>query len=232
MRISPSEVHIQDPDFYDDLYKKPYEKPEKLKYRFSNPEATFQTPEFQLHKIRRAALNPFFSQKKIAEYSPAIQKRLDRLSERLDEEYEGEDRVLNLNDMWGCLTTDTIIAYCFEREYHFIEEPDFKSEFAQAISDLMDGVHVVSQFTWLPSFFQTLPDSTVVAMNPTMKTVLKFNNVSHLRAAYCKHNVDGSLVANETSSRRSRKQQRLLTGQNARYGIQRSTALQSPAQRD
>ncbi|KAG8525631.1 uncharacterized protein KY384_009275 [Bacidia gigantensis] len=179
VRISPSEVHIQDKDFYSELFRLPYDKPRKLQYRFSNPTATFQTPDFRTHKNRRAALNPFFSQKKIAEYAPAIQKRVDRLTDRLKAEYAGKDRVLHLNDAWGCLTTDTIIAYCFEREYHFTESPDFKSDFAQAISDLMDGVHMVTQFPLLPRIFQSLPDSMVIAMQPGMKSVVNFNNVSH-----------------------------------------------------
>lgn len=127
--------------------------------------------------MRRAALNPFFSQKTILGYSPSIQKRIDRLCERIKTEYAGQNRPLNLVDAWSCLTTDVIIDYCFERDYHFMEKPNFRSDFAKAIEDLMDGVHVVSQFPWLPKFFQTLPDSVVIAMQPGMKTVLDFNNV-------------------------------------------------------
>lgn len=177
MRISPSEVHIQDAEFYEVLYKKPYEKLDRLKNRFNNCLATFSTVDYTLHKHRRAALNPFFSQKKIAEYSPVIANHVERLCERFATEYAGRHRPLVLNDVWGCLTSDTVVGYCFEREYHFIEEPDFKSRFPQAMTDLVDGVHLVTQFSWLSLVFQSLPDWLVGAIQPSMKSVISFNNV-------------------------------------------------------
>ena len=177
VRISPSEVHIEDAEFYEVLYRKPYEKLHRLKHRFNNSLATFSTPGYDLHKNRRAALNPFFSQRKITDYSPVIQDHIERLCSRMQGEYAGKNRPLVLNDVWGCLTSDTVVGYCFEREYHFIDEPDFKASFPQAMEDLVNGVHWVTQFPWLSTLFQTLPDPLVGALQPSMKSVIDFDNV-------------------------------------------------------
>lgn len=185
VRISPSEIHIQDSEYYEVLYKKPYEKLHRLKHRFNNSLATFSTPDYALHKNRRAALNPFFSQKRIAEYSPVIQGHVERLSERFAAEFQGKRRILVLNDVWGCLTSDTVVGYAFEREYHFIEEPTFQSEFPQAMTDLVDGVHLVTQFPWMSTLFQNLPDWIVGAMSPGMKSVLRFNAVRSTIVPLC-----------------------------------------------
>ena len=180
MRISPSEVHIQDPDFYENVYRLPYEKLHRLKHRFNNSLATFSTVDYNLHKTRRAALNPFFSQRKITEYSPVIQEHIQRLCSRIENEYAGNSRPLVLNDVWGCLTSDTVVGYCFERSYHFIDEQNFKASFPIAMEDLVNGVHYVTQFPWLSTTFQTLPGWILAALQPSMKSVIDFNNVGSL----------------------------------------------------
>ena len=123
-------------------------------------------------------MNPFFSQRRIADHAPIIQRNVDRLCQRLESEFQSQNRPLVLNDMWGCLTSDTVVSYCFERDYNFIEDPNFHAEFPQAMVDLVEGVHIVTQFTWISTLFQSLPDSVVGFMQPSMKSVIDFNNVS------------------------------------------------------
>ncbi len=123
-------------------------------------------------------MNSILSQKKIAEHAPVIQDHVNTLCNRLANKYAGKNRVLILNDLWGCLTSDTVVGYCFERSYHFIEEPDFKASFPTATEDLVDGVHYVTQFPWLSSLAQNLPDSIVGFLSPPMRSVSDFNNVS------------------------------------------------------
>ena len=178
VRISPSEVHIRDSEYYEEFYRKPYDKLERLKDRFDNAEAAFSTPDHGLHRMRRAALNPFFSPRKIAEHAPVIQRHIDRICDRIANEYAGKERVLVLNDAWGCLTSDTVVGYCFEKSYHFIDRPDFKATFPRAIKELQNGMHYVTQFSWLPTIFEIVPDSILGFLQPAMKSVIDFKNVS------------------------------------------------------
>ena len=180
VRIAPNEIHIQDSEFFEDLYatSRPSDKLKSLEHRFNNRLSTFATPKHSLHRQRRAALNPFFSKRKILAHTPIIQKHVDRLCERLADEYAGKDRILVMNDMWGCLTSDTVVGYCFERSYHFVDEPDFRSLFPDAMTDLVNGVHVVTQFPWMIAMVNCLPDSAVKFLQPAMASVIQFNTVS------------------------------------------------------
>ncbi len=60
VRISPYEVHVQDPDFYDQLYSRSgrRDKYAWLKERLGDPHSLFSTSNHDLHRVRRAALNP------------------------------------------------------------------------------------------------------------------------------------------------------------------------------
>lgn len=83
-----------------------------------------------------------------------------------------------MDDMWGCLTSDTIVEYCFDRSYRFIELPDFRAFFIDAMNDLLNGVHVVTQFPWIVPMMNCFPDSVIKKLQPAMASVTNFNNVS------------------------------------------------------
>ena len=180
VRISPDEVHIQDSDFYHTIFNSSLklDRLKRLQYRFNNPTATFATPKHETHQLRRTALNPFFSTRKMSLHAPVIQKRVTRLCDRLQKEYAGSGRVLVMDDMWGCLSSDTIVEYCFDRSYRFIELPDFRAFFVDAMNDLVNGVHVVTQFPWIMPIVNCLSDSVVKKLQPAMASVMNFNNVS------------------------------------------------------
>lgn len=182
MRISPDEVHIQDSEYFDTLFSnsQKLDKLQRLKNRFGSPNSGFATPEHELHRWRRSALNPFFSTSKIALQSPFIQKRADRICDRLHKEYAGSGRILVLDDMWGCLTSDTIVDYLFDRSYRFLESLDFRATFIDAVKDHKREIHVVTQFPWIMATFNCLPDSVIKKLQPGMRSIIDFHNVSIL----------------------------------------------------
>ena len=182
MRISPDEVHIQDSVYFHTLFSnsQKLDKPKRLEHRFNNPRAAFATPEHELHRLRRSALNPFFSTREIALQSPVIQNRVNRLCDRLQKEYAGSGRILVMDHMWGCFTSDIIVEYCFNRSYRFLESPDFRASFIDAMKDLTKQVHIITQFPWIMAIVNCLPDSVVKTLQPEMRSVIDFSNVSIL----------------------------------------------------
>ena len=177
IRINPTELHIQDSEFYETLYSgtRPADKLQRLEHRFNNPTSSFATVKHHTHRIRRAALNPFFSKRKIASHSPAIQQRMNRLCGRLARQYLHTDQVLNLDSMWGCWTSDIIVDYCFERDYHFADQPRFRAFFTDAMVDLLDPVHFVTQFPWAIKLVNLLPELVTKILQPGMASVIQFN---------------------------------------------------------
>ncbi|KAF6815012.1 cytochrome P450 [Colletotrichum plurivorum] len=180
IRINPWELHIQDSSFYDVLYSgsQHSSKLQTLAHRFNSPDSAFSTVDHSKHRRRRAALNPFFSRRKIAEHQPAIQRMMHRLTDRVAREYLGGGKVLRADHMWGCWTSDIINDYAFDKPHNFLDAPDFHASYTDAMVDLLEPVHYVTQFPLATNLFKMLPLTWVKAMSPQMGTVLDFNNFS------------------------------------------------------
>ncbi|KAH7032184.1 putative P450 monooxygenase [Macrophomina phaseolina] len=177
VRINPDELHIQDSAWHETMYSasRPVRKPEKLATRFGNPLSAFAATDHATHRLRRAALNPFFSRRKVAEHEGQIQRTMDRMLARLEREFAGAGRVVSLNKMWGSLTSDTIMAFAFERQTNLVDGPDFESPLNEAMADLLEPVHWVTLVPALGRLLQALPDALAVWLQPAMASVVRFN---------------------------------------------------------
>ena len=109
IRISPMEVHIQDPDFYDEIYTGATRKRDKWDFVCRShgvPESAFGTSKHELHRSRRAALNPFFAKQKVRNLQPRIEDVVKSLLGRF-EEFAVSKRPLPLSDAFAALTYGT-----------------------------------------------------------------------------------------------------------------------------
>lgn len=147
VRINPHELHVNDPDFYDEIYVGPARRTHKWAWSANmfgyveNPpcqrpiaeppssssstsQAAVGTTDHDLHRLRRSALNPFFSKRSVARLEPVIQANVDRLCQRLADS-SGTGQPVNLSDAFTCLAADVIGSYAFGQSYGFLETPDF-----------------------------------------------------------------------------------------------------------
>jgi cytochrome P450 len=87
VRISPHEVHISDPDFYDTLYASTsHNRKDRWSwYTFGVglPVSTLATQETALHRKRRGAMANFFSRGKVVKLQPVVEERARTLTEKL-----------------------------------------------------------------------------------------------------------------------------------------------------
>lgn len=77
-----------------------------------------------MHRLRRAALNPYFSKTSVGRLEETIQSNVDLLQSRL-RVILGTGRPVNLSDAFTCLSADVIGSYAFGKSYGFLESPDF-----------------------------------------------------------------------------------------------------------
>lgn len=88
VRIGPNEVHILDPEFYHVLYTTGKEKRHKNYFAlggFGLPDAVLGTVDHDVHRMRRAALAPYFSTKAIGGMEPVVLEKLEMLAWRIGE---------------------------------------------------------------------------------------------------------------------------------------------------
>jgi hypothetical protein len=186
VRINPTELHVDDPEFYDVVYatNKAYDKMDFWTYRFNMPLATFGTADSDKHKIRRAAIAPFFARNKIREQNSYIQKVVDRISHRLATEYAGTAKVVDLVHMWGSMTSDVIAEVVFARPRHYVDYPDFKSDFTVALSDMVFSAHIMTHFGFILTIMNSLPNWFVKLTVPPIKSVVEFREVRSRPSAF------------------------------------------------
>ncbi|KEY64672.1 hypothetical protein S7711_02872 [Stachybotrys chartarum IBT 7711] len=179
VRINPFELHIDDADFYETIYSfnNKIDKMDDFQYRFNIPNATFSTPGAALHRLRRSALNPFFSLGRIRERSPQIQAHFDNISNRLSVEFADTDKIINLADMWACFSTDTVMEIAFARTSRLWSLPDFKSPLVFALQQKSEWTHVTLHFDWILLLISSLPNWLVKRMVAPMKPLLEFREV-------------------------------------------------------
>ncbi|KAK2028120.1 cytochrome P450 [Colletotrichum zoysiae] len=176
VRINPDELHIDDPDFYDTLYptSKPYDKLQRIENRFGIPGATFATARHELHKMRRAAIGPFFAKSKVREQAGDIQELMNTISRRLAAEYAGTDRVLNLHDVWRCFAADNIMDLVFGSPLDLHLSPDFRAPFTRAISRVAEYSHVTRYLPILGPVTDILPYSLAKKLFRPFKPIIAY----------------------------------------------------------
>jgi hypothetical protein len=177
IRIRPDEVHISDPDFYNELYTTTaaFQKPDDWRYRFGYGTALFDTVDHDHHNRRKAPLAAFFSRSKILEFSGVIQAETDKLVHRIKEEFKGQ--VVCVNEAFDALTMDIISFYSFGLSYHSIDYPNLEAPFNAVTEDVARMVHIAGHFPWILTILKALPQSLVASMSPPMKKIFKFQEV-------------------------------------------------------
>jgi cytochrome P450 len=115
IRISPYELHINEPDYYDELYSfsKPRKKYAWMLAPFSLPGATFSIIDHKHHHMRRAAMAPFFSKQSVNRLEPMLSYMVEKLCKRI-EEFRASGQPVPIRSLYMCLTTDLITFVCFE----------------------------------------------------------------------------------------------------------------------
>ncbi|EON70045.1 hypothetical protein W97_09313 [Coniosporium apollinis CBS 100218] len=175
VRISPHELHISDPEYYEELYSRssPRDKYPYYTNQFGNPESTFSTVHHQHHRLRRGAMNPFFSKRRIAGLEEMISSMVEKLCIRI-EEFRQSGQPIPMRLAYMCLTTDVITKYSMARSWDHLESPDFSPIWCETIKATAGAGVFMKHFPWLFPVVRALPDRLVAALNPGMLLLLDF----------------------------------------------------------
>lgn len=120
------ELHILDPDFYDELYTRTAKRNKDPLHStaFGSPDVAFATVDHDLHRVRRAALNPFFFKKNVRELEPVIKSKVDLLCQRFERLAHTVETFVLVN-AFACLTTDVITEYAWGQSYDYFTRADW-----------------------------------------------------------------------------------------------------------
>ncbi|RDW71072.1 hypothetical protein BP6252_07635 [Coleophoma cylindrospora] len=185
VRINPYELHVETPSFYDEIYAgggKRRDKWEWFTNQFGISESAFATASHEKHRMRRAALNPFFSIASVRRLQPMIEERLDRLLERFGE-FRQDGTPMTISLAYAAFTNDVVMQYAFARCEHRIEAKDFDPSFHDASIVGSTMGHMTKQLTWILPLMQLMPDWVTVRLNADMASYIKLQRDIHRQIA-------------------------------------------------
>ncbi|GAM34873.1 hypothetical protein TCE0_015f02743 [Talaromyces pinophilus] len=161
LRISPYELHITDPSFIHEIYAVSNRRRDR--WEWSTRPGGFNgsvggTNPHELHRKRRAALNPFFSKASIRKLQHEIDEKAVQLVQRLRNEKE---RVFKVNHAYAALTNDIIMRYAFAREDNRSAHKDFDPSFHDNFVAGVSCLNLLRHVSWLDRAARSLPMSVL-----------------------------------------------------------------------
>ncbi|RDW75998.1 cytochrome P450-1 [Coleophoma crateriformis] len=178
VRITPDELHINDPDFIPELM--PVGGRRRDKYRrvmqlFGFTEAAISTVEHDVHRIRRGAMSRMFSKDSVRRLEPIMQANLEKLFARM-EEFKSSGQPLNLFPFFSAFTNDLIAEYAFGLSYNWLEAPEFNKSFFEMITSFHEVGALAVQFNWVMPLINSLPLSILKKLSPGMTEFVQFKS--------------------------------------------------------
>ena len=180
VRINPHEIHVSEPDFYDELYAGSTRKRNKYEWAYNLPMvagSAWTTLDGELHRKRRAPFAPYFSMSAIRQFDPVIRDKLEKLSKKF-EKRRGTDQVICLDDAFMATMTDIITQYAFGISHGFLEADNFSSEWGELIKGSTEQSILTKHMPWLVRGLKRIPVSLLLRLKPQIAQAMEFGKVS------------------------------------------------------
>jgi hypothetical protein len=152
---------------------------------FGNSDSMLGTLPHAHHRLRRAALNPYFSKQSVANLEPTIKGVVEKLCNRF-EQAKASGEPVNLGYAYAALAMDVITEYSFSKSYGCVDDPGFAHQWPDIVDGISRQSHINQQFGWLLPAMKMLPLWMVKATNPDMMQLIYFQDVRVL-PAYSHH---------------------------------------------
>ncbi|KAH6677138.1 putative cytochrome P450 [Halenospora varia] len=177
VRIAPNEVHINDLAYLSTQFSSsPSLKLNKYaphQHQFGMPESTFNTIDSDLHKLRRSALNPFFSRRSITVLEPMLVEKVNKACSRLQESKDAGTPI-DLRLLFSCMTTDILTDYAFPHCFDLLSDPDLAPDWRNSFHTGLRNFQWLKHFPWLWSLLRGTPESLLLKLTPQIAMTKEF----------------------------------------------------------
>lgn len=180
MRISPYELHVNDPEFYHDIYASSGRIRDKSAWQIKSgdsAQAMGFTVSHELHRQRRQAVDPFFSTQSVAKLEHVIQRNVDKLCDRM-QEYKRAQKPINLTEAFLALTMDIIESYSFGTSSNLLDLPEFSTEWKNTITGIMSKTALLNHCGWIPKIIHLFPEKMIENAEPSLAMMNGLKRVS------------------------------------------------------
>lgn len=126
VRINPEEIHISDPEWFGVLYVGPgHTRDRSVRTNRGNNSvgSVASSVEHDIHRIRRSAINPYFSKAAISQLGYQVWEAFELMQAKLTERAE-VGQVVNLGAALGAVTMDVVTRYVYGESWNVLQTPD------------------------------------------------------------------------------------------------------------
>ncbi|KAL6365783.1 hypothetical protein LRP88_00358 [Fusarium phalaenopsidis] len=176
VRTRPDTIHVNDPAFIEKLYS---QSPKHRRERHSTILGTMQadgsilaTKDHDLHRRRRAVLNPFFSSQNVKRLSPVINGILFNLLRRM-EGWAKAGQPVKLNSAYRAATKDVIQAYALGDGEMCLDMEDCNTAFFDVFTP-QRVCHLGTHAFWLAYLMANLPPVIMTTLLPRVGVFATF----------------------------------------------------------
>jgi hypothetical protein len=139
IRISPYELHIYDPDYYEVLYsQKPRDKYAFYVSQFGSSRFQSFNHRLQVPPNSPRCHEPFFSKQSVNHLEPMLSYMVEKLCGRIDE-WRNSGQPMPMRQVYMCLTTDIVTLYAVNHNWHYLDSPDFAPSWVETRGSCEDG---------------------------------------------------------------------------------------------
>ncbi|PQE06880.1 Trichodiene oxygenase protein [Rutstroemia sp. NJR-2017a BVV2] len=158
IRISPYELHVIDPDFFEKLYRQDgrWDKYAWALNGFSAGGATICTADHDVHKARRLPLNPFFSQAQVANKQSLIRRHVQKFCDRISQLSETE-QIVNLGAAMSAFTRDVSTEFILGKTYNSLDKEDFDVGMTNVFQGSGHIWRITKHITWFGPTMKAIP---------------------------------------------------------------------------
>ncbi|KAI0487793.1 cytochrome P450 family protein [Xylaria cf. heliscus] len=177
IRINPQELHVYDPTFFDTVYSGTgkWDRPKHMTETMDPGFSTFATWDHHHHRLRRGALNRFFSKQKVNALQQTIQNLANRLCDKI-ESYSNTGTPIDFESALSCFTLDTISEYMVDSKLGLVDAEGFSSELRDGLRGLAEFGHLVRAIPIFGTVFNNLPRWLVLAIKPNIKFLMDWED--------------------------------------------------------
>lgn len=178
VRITPDEVHLNDPEHFEVLncVGTKYAKSIQFYGGFGIGYSTFTTGPIDLHRKRRAILDPFFSRRAVLALQSIVQSRADKLTSIMVAKFARNEAV-DLHHAFRAISMDVITGYAFGQSYDLLEQDDFGRELFTMLRGIGPMLWVFQQWPALQRLALSMPVALSKWMSRPLKMVLNLQEV-------------------------------------------------------
>ncbi|KAH8768275.1 trichodiene oxygenase, partial [Diaporthe sp. PMI_573] len=158
VRISPYELHVNDPAYYEKLYRQEgqWNKYDWSYDAFGAPMSAIcvSSVDHEAHKRRCAPLNPFFSKASVASRQDMIHGFANKLCDRIAQ-FEGS--TVNITAAVSAFTRDVAMQFVLSKDYRNLDNQDFGVEMTNVLQSSGAIWRVTKHVRWLGPLMKSLP---------------------------------------------------------------------------